>query len=51
MARQGINTGTAPNDGTGDTLLAGTLKINANFEDIYNIFGDGNNLVSFVSFV
>ena len=26
------------------------MKINANFEDIYNIFGDGNNLVSFVSF-
>lgn len=50
MARQGINTGTAPNDGTGDTLLAGTLKINANFEEVYTVFGDGANLVSFVSF-
>ena len=34
MARQGINTGSAPNDGTGGTLLAGTLKINSNFEDV-----------------
>ncbi len=50
MARQGINTGSAPNDGTGDTLLAGTLKINSNFEDVYNIFGDGDNLISFVSY-
>lgn len=50
MAFQGINTGTAPNDGTGDTLLEGTLKINANFQDIYTIFGDGSNLVSFVSY-
>ena len=50
MARQGINTGSAPNDGTGDTLLAGTLKINANFEDVYTVFGDGSNLISFVSY-
>ena len=50
MAKQGINTGTSPNDGTGDTLLAGTLKINDNFNEIYDVFGDGSNLVSFVSF-
>ena len=50
MAKQGINTGTAPNDGTGDTLLAGTLKINANFDEVYETFGDGTNLVSFVSY-
>ena len=50
MAFQGINTGTAPNDGTGDTLLQGTLKINANFQDIYDVFGDGSNLLSFVSY-
>ena len=31
-------------------FCTGTLKINVVFEDIYNIFGDGNNLVSFVSF-
>jgi hypothetical protein len=50
MAKQGISTGAAPNDGTGDTLLNATLKINANFNDIYDKFGDGTNLVSFVSF-
>jgi len=50
MAKQGINTGSAPNDGTGDTLLNATLKINSNFDDIYDKFGDGTNLVSFVSF-
>ena len=31
MALQGITTGTAPNDGKGDSLLAGALKVNANF--------------------
>ena len=50
MAKQGISTGSAPNDGTGDTLLAGTIKINNNFNEIYYKFGDGTNLVSFVSF-
>ena len=50
MSKQGISTGSAPNDGTGDTLLAGTIKINDNFNEIYDIFGDGTNLVSFVSF-
>ena len=50
MSKQGISTGSAPNDGTGDTLLAGTIKINNNFNEIYDTFGDGTNLVSFVSF-
>ena len=50
MSKQVISTGSAPNDGTGDTLLAGTIKINDNFNEIYDIFGDGTNLVSFVSF-
>ena len=31
MSKQGISTGTQPNDGTGDTLLAATIKINNNF--------------------
>ncbi len=47
MARQGINTGTSPNDGLGDSLLTGAIKINSNFSEIYNTFGDGNNLVSY----
>jgi hypothetical protein len=44
MARQGINTGTAPNDGLGDSLLTGAIKINSNFSEIYNTFGNGNTL-------
>ena len=31
MAKQGISTGSSPNDGTGDTLLAGAEKVNENF--------------------
>ena len=50
MSKQGISTGTQPNDGTGDTLLAATIKINNNFNEIYDVFGDSTNLVSFVSF-
>ena len=50
MAKQGITTGTTPNDGTGDTLLAGAVKINDNFDEIYNYFGNGSNL-SFTSVV
>ena len=44
MAKLGINTGSAPNDGTGDTLLAAALKINQNFDEIYTTFGDGTNI-------
>lgn len=44
MAKLGINTGSVPNDGTGDTLLAAALKINQNFNEIYNVFGDGTNI-------
>ena len=43
MAKQGINTGSSPNDGSGDTLLAGAQKINSNFDEIYDIIGDGTN--------
>jgi hypothetical protein len=49
MARQGIFTGSSPNDGTGDSLLVGASKINQNFSDIYSAFGDGNNLVSYAN--
>ena len=44
MAYQGINTGTTPNDGTGDTLVAGGVKINSNFTEIYNLLGNGTTL-------
>ena len=44
MSYQGINTGSSPNDGTGDTLLDGGIKINSNFLEIYNLVGDGTDL-------
>lgn len=50
MAKLGINTGSTPNDGNGDTLLAAALKINQNFDEIYNTFGDGTNITPNVSY-
>jgi hypothetical protein len=44
MAKLGIFTGTTPNDGTGDSLLSGAVKINSNFTELYTTFGDGTNL-------
>lgn len=44
MAKLGINTGSIPNDGTGDSMLAGAVKINSNFNEIYTLLGDGTNL-------
>ena len=53
MAYQGISTGTIPNDGTGDTLQAGAVKVNSNFTEIYDSLGDagviGNAELSQVS--
>jgi len=44
MAYQGIGTGIVPNDNKGDSLLEGALKVNNNFEEIYNALGDGNSI-------
>ena len=44
MAKQGISTGSSPNDGTGDTLLVGAEKVNENFDEVYTLCGDGTNL-------
>lgn len=49
MSKLGINTGSAPNDGTGDTLLDAVIKVNSNFNEIYNTFGNGNTLTSYVN--
>lgn len=49
MAKLGINTGSTPNDGNGDTLLAAALKINQNFNEIYDTFGDGTNITGTLS--
>ena len=49
MAKKQIGVGSSSNDGTGDTLRQGAVKVNANFNEIYSIFGDNNNLVSYAN--
>jgi len=44
MAYQGIGTGITPNDNNGDSLLTGAVKINSNFEEIYNALGDAGTI-------
>lgn len=45
MTRQNLNTGTAANDGTGDTLRQAGTKINQNFVDLYmQLGGDSDTL-------
>lgn len=44
MAYQGISTGTSANDGTGDSLATGAVKINSNFQELYAALGDGTSL-------
>ena len=44
MAKLGISTGSVPNDGTGDNLIDGAIKINSNFGEIYSTIGDGSTL-------
>ena len=44
MSNLVINTGSSPNDGTGDSLLVGATKINSNFSEIYGALGPGTNL-------
>ena len=44
MAKQTINLGTFSNDGTGDPIRNGGDIINDNFNEIYDIVGDGTNV-------
>lgn len=46
MAKQTVNIGQNANDGSGDGLRTGGDKINDNFDEIYNILGDGENLLN-----
>lgn len=46
MSKLGINTGSSPNDGTGDTLLQGAVKVNSNFDEVYTFLGDGSTLTT-----
>ena len=50
MTRQVLNRGTIANDGTGDTLRTASLKIEQNFQEIYNKLGDGNVLMPLIDF-
>jgi hypothetical protein len=51
MARQIISTGSAANDGTGDTLRSAANKINANFAELYEIStGDSSSAGVLVQF-
>ena len=44
MAKLGINTGSAPDAGDGDSLQQGAIKINSNFDEVYTLLGDGSAL-------
>ena len=46
MAKQAVNTGVLPNDGQGDNLRSGAVKINNNFTELYTALGDGSNLTT-----
>ncbi len=49
MAYQSIGIGSAPDDGTGDTLRIGADKINDNFVEIYTKLGNASLLSSGIS--
>jgi hypothetical protein len=44
MSKQIVNIGSAPNDGTGDSIRVGMNKINLNFNEIYSAIGNGTNV-------
>ena len=44
MAKQNLNVGSAANDGTGDTLRDGAIKINSVIDEIYASLGNDTNL-------
>jgi hypothetical protein len=51
MTRQILNRGTTANDGTGDTLRGAGLKIEQNFQEIYQkLGGDSTVLMPLISF-
>ncbi len=41
MTKQVINTGTSPNDGTGDPARTAFAKANSNFDELYTAIGNG----------
>jgi len=50
MSKLIIDTGTTINDGTGDPLRDGAIKINSNFSEIYTNLGNNSSLLFAVNF-
>jgi len=44
MAKQNLNIGVSANDGTGDTLRDGAIKLNNVIDELYSALGDSTNL-------
>ena len=44
MSKLEVNIGTTPNDSTGDTLRDAFEKVNLNFNEVYDTFGNGSNV-------
>ena len=44
MAKQSVGIGSSANDGTGDTLRDGAIKVNANFSEIYTALGNDTTI-------
>jgi hypothetical protein len=44
MAKQLINVGASPNDGTGDSLRSAGQKLNSMLNEVYDKLGDGSNI-------
>lgn len=44
MAQQIVNTGTTPNDKTGDSIRAAFIKVNNNFNEVYSVLNVNDNL-------
>jgi hypothetical protein len=50
MSKLAIGIGTLPNDGAGDTLRDGAIKINTNFDEIYSALGTGTTITNSIGF-
>ena len=44
MAKQSIGIGSSANDGTGDTLRDGAVKLNSNFDELYTKLGNNADI-------
>ena len=45
MAKQNLNIGSSANDGTGDSLRDGAIKLNSVIDEIYTALGNDTNLL------